>query len=214
MVKSRVSGRRGSKGARTLSRKQRSDAAKRGWVTRRRKSRSSATRKRRSVTRRRSSTRGRRRSVTRNRRSISNRGNRKVVRKSKTRTRTRTGSGGSGRRPRRQTNSRRRSRRQSSSRPRRRSSTLSSYGKQRLARHRQLQRRNSSGYAVRNPTSGRRRYVPSRGSGSFQKRHFSRERKGPSLPANSYHWAIRSGNDGNQWESRPDKNNVFHWRRL
>ena len=58
------------------------------------------------------------------------------------------------------------------------------------------------------------RWVPSIGSGSFQSRHFKSGRKGPSLPAQSYRGAIRQGNDGNMWESRPDKNGVFHWKRV
>jgi len=55
---------------------------------------------------------------------------------------------------------------------------------------------------------------PTRGRGSFQKRHVSRERKGPRLPANSHPWEIARGADGYNWESRPDKNGVFHWKRM
>jgi hypothetical protein len=55
---------------------------------------------------------------------------------------------------------------------------------------------------------------PTKGRGSFQKRHFSSKRKGPSLPANSHPWEVARGNDGFQWQSRPDKNGVFHWKRL
>lgn len=55
---------------------------------------------------------------------------------------------------------------------------------------------------------------PTRGSASFQKRHFSSKRKGPSLPANAHPHERARGNDGNMWISRPDKNRVFHWKRV
>lgn len=55
---------------------------------------------------------------------------------------------------------------------------------------------------------------PTRGSASFQKRHFSSKRKGPSLPANAHPHERARGNDGNMWMSRPDKNGVFHWKRM
>lgn len=61
----------------------------------------------------------------------------------------------------------------------------------------------------RSRSSGR--YVPSRGSGSFQKRHFSSKRRAPSLPAQSYCGSVRRGNDGELWQSRADKNGVCHW---
>jgi len=59
-----------------------------------------------------------------------------------------------------------------------------------------------------------REYYPTKGRGSFQKRHHSSKRKGPSLPAQSHCWEIARGNDGNDWESRPNKNGVCRWYRL
>ena len=58
------------------------------------------------------------------------------------------------------------------------------------------------------------RVIPYSGSGSFQKRHFSSKRKGPSLPAQSYCGSTRTGNDGNLWRSVPDKNGNCHWKKL
>jgi hypothetical protein len=55
---------------------------------------------------------------------------------------------------------------------------------------------------------------PTKGRGSFQKRHFSSTRKGPSLPAQAHRHESKRGNDGNMWRSVPDKNGVFHWRRV
>lgn len=55
---------------------------------------------------------------------------------------------------------------------------------------------------------------PTKGKGSFQKRHHSSKRKGPSLPAQAHRWQTARGNDGYDWESRPDKTGRFRWYRL
>jgi hypothetical protein len=39
-------------------------------------------------------------------------------------------------------------------------------------------------------------------------------RNSPPLPANSHKWKVEDGNDGKQYVSRPDKNNVFRWQKL
>ncbi len=39
-------------------------------------------------------------------------------------------------------------------------------------------------------------------------------RPSPSISATEHHWETRSGNDGNLWESKPNKNGVFSWRKL
>jgi len=70
---------------------------------------------------------------------------------------------------------------------------------------------------TRSSYSGRslsREYYPTKGRGSFQKRHASSKRKGPSLPAQAHCWEIARGNDGYDWESRPNKNGVCRWYRL
>jgi hypothetical protein len=59
-----------------------------------------------------------------------------------------------------------------------------------------------------------RESYPTKGRGSFQKRHHSSKRVGPSLPANAHCWERARGNDGNMWQSRPDKNGRCAWRRL
>jgi hypothetical protein len=39
-------------------------------------------------------------------------------------------------------------------------------------------------------------------------------RNSPPLPANNHKWAIEEGNDGEQYVSRPDKNNIFRWKKI
>ncbi len=39
-------------------------------------------------------------------------------------------------------------------------------------------------------------------------------RPSPSVSATKCHWETRTGNDGNLWQSKPNKNNVFSWRKL
>ncbi len=39
-------------------------------------------------------------------------------------------------------------------------------------------------------------------------------RPSPSVSATQHNWEIRTGNDGNLWQSKPNKNDVFSWRRV
>ena len=41
-----------------------------------------------------------------------------------------------------------------------------------------------------------------------------RKRLGPAEHAGEHRWKVKQGLDGNEWVSRPDKNNVYRWRRV
>ena len=104
---------------------------------------------------------------------------------------------------------------------RRRSTTRSRSTKRTTQRRRSTTRSKSTKRTTRKRSTSRPRtyrrvsgrYVPSRGSGSFQARHFKGTRPSPSLPAQSFCGSVRRGNDGNLWESREDRNGVCRWRR-
>ena len=40
------------------------------------------------------------------------------------------------------------------------------------------------------------------------------KRPSPSVHANEHKWTILEGNDGNNWQSRPNKDNVFRWVKI
>lgn len=48
----------------------------------------------------------------------------------------------------------------------------------------------------------------------LKKRHVSPQRKGPSLPANSFKRKTATGEDGHLWRSVADYRGVYRWRRI
>ncbi len=46
------------------------------------------------------------------------------------------------------------------------------------------------------------------------KKGLKTNRPSPSVSATEHHYQTRIGNDGNFWKSKPNKNNVFSWRKV
>lgn len=125
-------------------------------------------------------------------------------------------------RRRRQTKSRSRS-----PAPRRRRPTYSRDGRTLYAGHhytsnryrsrtpsqRRAPRRSVTYYGSTAVVSSPRSY-PRSGVGSLQSRHSKPGRVGPSKPAQAHCGGTARGNDGNLWQSRPDKTGRCAWRRL
>ena len=86
-------------------------------------------------------------------------------------------------------------------------------GKSPSKRRRSTSKRRKSRSARRKSTPKRRKSTSRRRCARKSAKKY-RTRKGPGYPANDCPWMLRLGNDGYEYESRPNKNGVFRWHKL